>query len=92
MAKKINYKPSKRRVKLSPGDVVRIYRELLELSQNDLSDKTGLSQAVISGIECGNITLGADRAKVLGRALHVNPGLILFPQWEDEVTNASKVA
>ncbi len=45
---------------------------------------SGLTQAVISGIERNRVTLGADRAKVLGRALKVNPGLILFPQWEDE--------
>jgi transcriptional regulator with XRE-family HTH domain len=55
---------------------------LQELSQNQLSQLTGMPQATISAIENGRFQLGVGRAKVLARALKVHPGVILFPGWE----------
>lgn len=89
MAKKEEYLNSKRRLKLTPGAVVRIYREMMELSQNDLAKATGFTQATLSGMENGKVTIGPNRAKVLARVFKINPGLILFPQWEDEENERS---
>lgn len=69
---------------LSTGASVRVAREMLEMSQNDLSRITGMSQATISGIEKNRIKLGVERAKVLAVALHVHPAVLLFPDWETE--------
>ena len=76
------YKPAKKRVEVSVGESVRIIRELQDLSQNQLSDLTGIPQATISAIENSRVQLGVERAKVLARALKVHPGVLVFPGWE----------
>ena len=76
------YKPAKKRVEVSVGESVRIIRELQELSQNQLSDLTGIPQATISAIENNRVQLGVERAKVLASALKVHPGVLVFPGWE----------
>ena len=76
------YRPAKKRITVSIGESVRIIRESQELSQNQLSQLTGMPQATISAIENGRIQLGVGRAKVLDRALEVHPGVILFPGCE----------
>jgi len=76
------YRPAKKRVALSVGESLRIIRELQELSQNQLSQLTGIPQTTISAIENDRVKLGVERAKVLARALKVHPGVIVFPGWE----------
>lgn len=76
------YKPAKKRIIVSVGESVRIVRELQELSQNQLSQITGIPQATLSAIENNRIQLGVERAKVLARALKVHPGVLVFPGWE----------
>jgi transcriptional regulator with XRE-family HTH domain len=76
------YKPAKKRVEVSVGESVRIIRELQDLSQNQLSDLTGIPQATISAIENNRVQLGVERAKVLASALKVHPGVLVFPGWE----------
>jgi transcriptional regulator with XRE-family HTH domain len=76
------YKRAKKRIILSVGESVRIVRELQELSQNQLSQLTGIPQATLSAIENNRTQLGVERAKVLARALKVHPGVLVFPGWE----------
>lgn len=76
------YVKSKTRKVLTPGDSVRIAREMLEWTQNDLAKKAGIPQSTISGIESNRIALGVERAKKLARALNVHPAVLLFPNWE----------
>ena len=45
------YRPAKKRITVSIGESVRIIREPQELSQNQLSQLTGMPQATISAIE-----------------------------------------
>jgi ribosome-binding protein aMBF1 (putative translation factor) len=73
---------SKTRVELSPGDAVRVAREMLGLSQNALANKCKIPQSTISGIEADRITLGVERAKKLALALGVHPAVLLFPHWK----------
>jgi transcriptional regulator with XRE-family HTH domain len=61
---------------------VRILRELQELSQNELSDLTGIPQATISAIENDRVRLGVERAKTLERALKCHPAVLVFPGWD----------
>ena len=79
------YRPAKKRIAVSVGESVRIIRELQELSQNQLSNLTGIPQATISAIENDRVRLGVERAKVLARALKCHPGVLVFPGWEPVV-------
>ncbi|MDY6990467.1 MAG: helix-turn-helix transcriptional regulator [Thermodesulfobacteriota bacterium] len=76
------YHPARKRITVSVGESVRIIRELQELSQNQLSQLTGIHQATISAIENDRVRLGVERAKVLATALKVHPGVLVFPGWE----------
>jgi len=76
------YRPAKKRVSVSVGESVRIIREFQELSQNQLSQLTGIPQTTISAIENDRVRLGVERAKVLARALKCHPAVLVFPGWE----------
>jgi transcriptional regulator with XRE-family HTH domain len=77
-----SYRPAKKRIAVSVGQSVRIIRELQQLSQNQLSELTGIPQSTISAIENDRVRLGVERAKVLARALQCHPGVLVFPGWE----------
>lgn len=79
---KAQYEKSKSHIAVSPGESVRIVRELQELSQNELANLTGISQSNISAIENGNSQLGRDRAIILAKALKVHPAALLFPDFD----------
>jgi transcriptional regulator with XRE-family HTH domain len=79
------------RVALTPGNSVRIARELQEMTQAELASETGLAQGTISSIESGRVTLGAGRAEKLARALRVHPAVLLWPNW-DESTRSKRAA
>lgn len=76
------FRPAKRRVKVSVGESVRILRELQELSQNQLSEMTGIPQTTLSAIENDRVRLGVERAKILARALKCHPAVLVFPGWD----------
>ncbi len=73
---------ARRSVTVSVGESVRIMRELQELSQNALSELTGIPQSTISAIENDRVNLGVERAKVVARALRVHPAVLVFPGWD----------
>jgi len=76
-----SFRKARRRVEVSVGESVRIIRELQELSQNQLSEITGIPQSTISAIENDRVNLGVERAKVLARALKCHPAVLVFPGW-----------
>jgi transcriptional regulator with XRE-family HTH domain len=80
-ARSTEYTPARVRVALTPGDSVRIARELQEMTQAELAAATGIAQPTLSSIESGRSTLGADRAEKLARALKVHPAVLLWPNW-----------
>jgi DNA-binding XRE family transcriptional regulator len=59
--------PARKRIDVTPGESVRIVRELQGLSQTRLSALCGIPQTTISSIENGRVNVGVERAKVLGR-------------------------
>lgn len=77
-----DYRVAKKRVDVSPGESVRILRELQELSQSELSAMTKIPQSTISAIENDRINLGVERAKVFARALRCHPAVLVFPGWD----------
>ena len=72
----------KSRLQISPGESVRIMRELQEFSQSQLAELAGIPQSTISAIENGKVNLGVERAKMLARALQCHPAVLVFPSWD----------
>jgi len=83
------YRRAKTTIEVSPGESVRILRQLQDLSQNELADLTGIPQSTISAIENDHVRLGVERAKVLARALSCHPAVIVFPGWDVTVESAA---
>jgi transcriptional regulator with XRE-family HTH domain len=82
------FRPARRRIEVSVGESVRILRELQEFGQSELARRTGIPQATLSAIEDDRVRLGVERAKVLARALHCHPAVLVFPGW-DVATNSA---
>ena len=68
----------------TPGDTIRILREMSELTQRELEELTGIPQTTISAIENNRQNLGVERTKTFARALKVHPAVILFPNWDSD--------
>ncbi|MEE4360329.1 MAG: helix-turn-helix transcriptional regulator [Pseudomonadales bacterium] len=83
------YHKAKRTIEVSPGESVRIIRELQEISQNELAALSGIPQSTISAIERDRINLGVERAKKLARALKCHPSVLVFPGWDVEHESAA---
>jgi transcriptional regulator with XRE-family HTH domain len=76
---KREYLPTKTYAKLTSGQVLRIMRELQDMSQVELAHASGVSQTAVSALERDRETLGLDRAKTLALALRIHPAVLLFP-------------
>jgi len=83
------YQPAKPNIKVSPGESVRILRELQELSQNELADLTRIPESTLSAIEDDQLELDVERAKIIARVLKCHPAVLVFPGWD---VNAESVA
>ena len=84
-----NYRKAKKLVDVSVGESVQILRELQEMSQNELSERTGIPQSTISAIENNRVNLGVERAKILARALKCHPAVLVFPGWDIHQNSAA---
>ena len=84
-----DFEPVPRLLDLTPGDSLRIMRELQEMSQNELADVSGIPQSTISAIENGRANLGVDRAKTFARALRCHPAVLLFSGWDVDKESAA---
>lgn len=67
---------------LTPGEALKMVRELQGLSQNALVNLTGISQSNISAIENNVTHLGRERALIFARVLRVHPAVLLFPDFD----------
>ena len=84
-----DYRHAKQRVEVSVGESLCILRELQELSQNQLSELTGIPQATLSAIENGRVNLGVERAKILPLALKCHPAVLVFHGWKVPLDTAA---
>lgn len=83
MSKKENtYQVAHAHVSVTPGEALRMIRELQGLSQNQLSKLTGISQSNISALENGTRQFGRERAIVFAQVLDVHPAVLLFPDYD----------
>ena len=83
------FRKAKKSIEFTPGESVKILRELQELSQNELAQFTGIPQSTISAIENRRVQLGVERSKVLARALNCHPAVLVFPGWDVAVESAA---
>ena len=83
------FRKARKTVDVSPGESVRIIRQLQRLSQTELAKLTGIPQSTISAIENDRIRLGVERAKVLARALRCHPAVLVFPGWDVDKESAA---
>lgn len=67
---------------LTPGEALKMLRELQGLTQADLAKITGISQSNISALESGARQMGRERAIVFAKALKVHPSVLLFPDFD----------
>jgi len=84
MNKHKGFRPAKTHVAITPGESLKMLRELQELSQNALAKKTGISQSNISALENGTKQIGRETALTLAKALKVHPAVILFPDYSTQ--------
>jgi len=84
-----DYRKAQKLIDVSVRESVRILRELQEMSQNELSDVTGIPQSTISAIENDRVNLGVERAKILARALKCHPAVLVFPGWDVQQESAA---
>jgi transcriptional regulator with XRE-family HTH domain len=82
-ALKQDFSPSKKRLRLTQGEILRLIREKNGLSQNELAERTGITQSTLSSLENNRVSLGVGRAKALARVLGVHPAVLVFPDWDD---------
>lgn len=87
--KQKDFRKARKTVDVTVGESVRILRELQELTQSELSARTGISQSTISAIENDRVNLGVERAKVLARALKCHPAVLVFPSWDVQAESAA---
>ncbi len=67
---------------LTPGEALKMLRELQNLSQNELAKLSGISQSNLSALESNARQMGRERAMQLARALKVHPAVLLFPDFD----------
>lgn len=72
------------KVDRTPGDTIRILREISEWSQKELEAQTGIPQTTISALENNRQNLGVERTKVFAKVFNVHPSVILFPNWRSD--------
>lgn len=75
------YQETSESIEVSASESVRTIRELLKLSQYDLSVITGIPQSIISEIEHGRVNLEVGRVRALARALKCHPAVLVFSAW-----------
>jgi transcriptional regulator with XRE-family HTH domain len=81
-SKKKDFVKAKVHCVLTPGEALKMLRELQGLSQVELAQATGMSQSNISALECGAKNIGRERALILAKALHVHPAVLMFPDFD----------
>lgn len=80
--KKKNLMRANVNIKMTPGEMLKVLRELQGLSQSELAELAGMSQSNISALESGTRQIGRERSLVLAKALKVHPAVILFPDFD----------
>ncbi len=88
--RKNDFRPARRQVENTTGEVIRMLRELKEWTQNDLAERSGISPTNISLLENDRVDIGKKRAESLARAFGIHPAIIMFPGYDaDQIKRAA---
>jgi len=79
---KKDFEKAKVHCALTPGEALKMLRELQGLSQNELSRLSGITQSNLSALETNARQMGRERALTLAKILHVHPAVLLFPDFD----------
>ncbi len=78
---KKDFEKARIHVSVTPGEALKMLRELQGFSQNDLAKLTGISQSNLSALESNAKQMGRERALILAKALHAHPAVLLCPDF-----------
>lgn len=67
---------------ITPGEALKMLRELQGLTQSQLAHKTGITQSNISALENNTKQMGRESAIIFSKALKVHPAVLLFPDFD----------
>ncbi len=85
-----DYKPANTYARLTPGETIRMLRELEGWSQQSLAKRSKISVTNLSLLENERVEIGKKRAERLAKAFGVHPAMIMFPEYEAmEIKKAS---
>ncbi len=74
--------PAEPHAVLTPGEVIRMLRELKGWTQADLAKRSGITPTNLSLLENRKVEIGKKRAEQLANAFGVHPAIIMFPEYE----------
>ena len=88
--RKSDFRPARREVENTTGEVIRMLRELKEWTQDELAERSGISATNISLLENDRVDIGKERAESLARAFGIHPAVIMFPGYDaDQIKRAA---
>ena len=77
-----DFVPAKPHARLTPGEVIRMLRELKGWTQIELAKRSGINATNISLLENEKVEIGKKRAEQIAKAFDVHPAIIMFPEYE----------
>ena len=77
-----DFVPAEPHIPLSTGRVIQILRDLKGWTQQELSDRSGISITNLSLLENNKVSIGKRRGEQIARAFDVHPAIIVFPEYE----------
>jgi transcriptional regulator with XRE-family HTH domain len=78
----IEFVPAKSHIPVTPGEVIRMLRELRGWTQAELAERCGITATNISLLENRKVEIGKRRAEQIAKAFGVHPAIIMFPEYE----------
>jgi len=82
--KKNEFLPASPKISVSTGETIRMLRDLMGWTQEELAKKSGINAKNISMLENDKIEIGKKRAESLAHAFGIHPSIIMFPEYEAE--------
>lgn len=81
-----DFVPAKKHATVTTGEAIKMLRELKGWTQEELARQSGINAKNISLIENDRIDIGKRRAVQLAKAFKVHPAIIMFPEYEGELS------
>ena len=77
-----DFRPARRQVQNTTGEVIQMLRELKGWTQAELAERSGIGPTNISLLENDRVDIGKKRAESLARAFGIHPATIMFPGYD----------